>query len=79
MADTSTPRLQNRGLQVRVLPPLLAVEGRLRLRRSHDDFNGFGASSQASAPRPHRSDAAAEGLSKRPQTTRGLWRPLVVR
>jgi len=36
MADTSTPRLQNRGLQVRVLPPLFSVEG--PARRAQDDF-----------------------------------------
>ena len=38
MVDTSTPRLQNRGLQVRVLPPLPPLKVRVRLRRSHDDF-----------------------------------------
>jgi hypothetical protein len=36
MVDTSTPRLQNRGLQVRVLPPLFAVK--VRALRGHDYF-----------------------------------------
>jgi hypothetical protein len=36
MVDACATRLQNRGLQVRVLPPLLPSE--VRALRAHDDF-----------------------------------------